>query len=111
MDDTSAVDLSFNERLGIIVDREIVVRGNRRLARQIREARPRFNACIEHIHCIDARGLDRSVTAGLRTCRWIEERLSVVTIGPTGVGKSSIACALGTLACHAETDTRLGAAD
>lgn len=47
MDDPGAADLSFDERPAIIVDREIVVRGNRRLARLVREARLRFDACIE----------------------------------------------------------------
>ena len=91
MADPQAASLSFDERLGIIVDREIVVRENKRLTRLIREARLRLNACMEDIDYTHARGLDRSAMPGLRTCRWIEERLNVVVTGPTGVGKMIIA--------------------
>lgn len=72
MADPKAADLSFDERFGIIVDREVVTRENKRLARLIREARPRLNACIEDVDYTHARGLDRSVMAGLRSCRWVE---------------------------------------
>lgn len=106
MADPRAADLSFDERLGMIVDREIATRENKRLTRLIREAKLRLNACIEDIDYTYARGLDRSVIAGLRSCRWIEERLNAVITGPTGVGKSFIACALGNLACRNGYSTR-----
>jgi len=76
MADPQTASLSFDERLGIIVDSEIVARENKRLTRLIREARLRLNACIEDIDYTHARGLDRSAMAGLRTCRWVEERLN-----------------------------------
>jgi DNA replication protein DnaC len=106
MADPQTASLSFDERLGIIVDSEIVARENKRLTRLIREARLRLNACIEDIDYTHARGLDRSAMAGLRTCRWIEERLNVVITGPRGVGKSFMACALGNLACRNGYATR-----
>jgi len=106
MADPKAADLSFDERLGMIVDREIMSRENKRLTRLIREAKLRLNACIEDIDYSHARGLDRSVIAGLRSCRWVEERLNAVITGPTGVGKSFIACALGNLACRSGYSTR-----
>lgn len=106
MADPIAANLSFDERLGMIVDREIATRENKRLTRLIHEAELRINACIEDIDYTHARGLDRSVIAGLRSCRWIEERLNVLTTGPTGVGKSFIAYALGNLACQNGYSTR-----
>jgi len=106
MADPNVADLSFDERLGMIVDREIISRENKRLARLIHEAKLRLNACIEEIDYTHARGLDRSVMAGLRSCRWIEERLNAVITGPTGVGKSFVACALGNLACRNGYSTR-----
>ena len=106
MADPKMAELSFDERLAMLVDREIVARENKRLARLIREAKLRLNACVEEIDYTHARGLDRSVIAGLRSCRWIEERLNVVITGPTGVGKSFIACALGNLACRNGYSTR-----
>jgi len=91
--------LSFAERLGLLVDREQADRENGRLASRLKQARLRQQACMEDIDYQQSRGLDRSQIKHLSTCQWIKEHLNVLVSGPTGAGKSFIACALGHKAC------------
>jgi len=86
--------LSFEERLGLMVDREMTERDNRRLTLRLKKARLRERACMEDIDYRHHRGLDKSVMTKLSSCRWITERLNVLVEGPTGAGKTWIACAL-----------------
>lgn len=92
--------LSFEERLGLLIDREITERANRRLATRLRFARLRQEACLEDIDFRAPRGLDRSVVLALADCRWIGHHDNCLIVGPTGAGKSYIACALGQQACR-----------
>ena len=92
--------LAFEERLGLLVDRELTYRDNRRMTSRLRSAKLRHNACIEDIDYRHPRGLDRPLIASLVTCRWIAEHLNVLLTGPTGVGKSWLACALAHQACR-----------
>ena len=91
--------LSFEERLGLLVDREATERENRRLISRLRTAKLRQNACMEEIDYRHPRGLDKSLMRTLASCQWLKDHLNVLGIGPTGVGKSFIACALGHRAC------------
>ncbi len=91
--------LSFEERLGLLVDREIVERENRQLQTRLRQATLRQKACIQDIDYSLPRHLDTTLMQALYSCRWIKEHLNVIFTGPTGVGKSFIACALGHQAC------------
>ncbi len=91
--------LSFAERLGLLVDREMSDRENDRLALRLKQARLRQQACIEDIDYQQPRGLDKSQIKHLSTCQWIKEHLNVLVTGPTGAGKSYVACALGHKAC------------
>jgi DNA replication protein DnaC len=91
--------LSFEERLGLLVDRELVERENRRLQTRLRKAKLRQQASIEDIDYRARRGLDRSVVLRLAECRWIGAHQNVLITGPTGVGKSYLACALAHKAC------------
>ncbi len=91
--------LSFAERVGLLVDRELGERENRRLASRLRAAKLRQQACIEDIDYQHPRGLDRSQIQSLATCRWLKEHLNVLITGLTGTGKTYIACALGHRAC------------
>ena len=92
--------LSFEERLGLLVDRELTERANRRLTTRLRFARLRQEACLEDIDFRHPRGLDRSVLLGLADCRWIAHHDNCLIVGPTGAGKSYVACALGQQACR-----------
>jgi len=86
--------LSFEERLGLMVDREMTERDNRRLTLRLKKARLRERACMEDVDYRHHRGLDKSIMTKLASCQWIRERLNVIVEGPTGAGKTWIACAL-----------------
>jgi DNA replication protein DnaC len=93
--------LSFDERFGLLVDAEHMARDNRRIGRLLKDAQLRLpNACIEDIETSPARGIDKSMVRQLATGAWIHDHLNVLLSGPTGVGKSFIACALGQSACR-----------
>lgn len=91
--------LSFEERLGLMVDREMTERENRRLQRRLRKAKLREHACMEDIDYRSSRGLNRSLMKSLASCTWIDNHQSVLITGPTGAGKTWIACALAHRAC------------
>ena len=93
-------DLSFEERLGLLVDRELTEREDRRLQTRLRQARLRQNACLEDIDYRAPRGLDKALITQLASGQWIHERLNVILLGPTGVGKTWIGCALAHHACR-----------
>jgi DNA replication protein DnaC len=86
--------LSFEERLGLLVDREVLDRDNRRLERNLKAARLRTSACIEDLDFTHSRGLDRAVVLRLAEAAWVADHRNVLVIGPTGVGKTYVACAL-----------------
>ena len=94
-------DLSFDERFGLLVDREHTWRENRRLARLLREARLKSaQACVEDIRYGGGRQLDKSLMAQLATCQWIHQHQNLVLTGATGCGKTWLACAFGNAACR-----------
>jgi DNA replication protein DnaC len=95
-----AADLPREDWLGLLVDREATSRENRRLARRLREAKLRQAAVVEDTDFRALRGLDRSLFLKLATCQWIREHQHLVIVGPTGIGKSWLACALGHKACR-----------
>ena len=87
-------ELSFEERLGLLVDREAQDRENRRLARYQKAAKLRSDAVIEDLDLRAPRGIDRSTILGLAESHWVEAHRNVLVTGPTGVGKTFLACAL-----------------
>jgi DNA replication protein DnaC len=91
--------LSFDERLGLMVDLEMIERENRRLNTRLKKAKLRYGACLEDLDYRQKRGLDKSLVLSLASCQWIAEHLNLIITGPTGVGKSYIACAMGHKAC------------
>jgi len=92
--------LNFEERLGLRVDREMSERDNRRLKTRLHQAKLRQNACIEDLDYRHPRGLEKSLMTRLALCQWRRDRHNVLITGPTGIGKTWIACALGHKACR-----------
>lgn len=93
-------ELGFEERLGLLIDREITERDNRRLTSRLRRARLRHTAVLEDIDYQTPRGLDKGLIQSLASCQWVKEHLNVLITGPTGVGKTWLACALAHKACR-----------
>ena len=93
-------DLAFEERLGLLIEREVLHREERRLNRLLRAAKLRTKSCVEDIDYRHPRGLDKSKMASLASCDWIEQSLNLCIVGPTGCGKTWLACALGNQACR-----------
>jgi DNA replication protein DnaC len=93
--------LSFDERLGLLIDAEWLARENKRLARLLRDAKLRLGAaCIEDIEYSAKRELDKPTIRQLAACRWVQENHNVLITGATGTGKTYIACALAQQACR-----------
>ena len=97
--DAETEALSFDERLGLLVDRERSERESRKLSNRLRRARLRQQASIEDIDYAAARGLDKSVIRGLARCRYVEHHENILIVGATGTGKTFLACALAHKAC------------
>ncbi len=93
-------DLSFEERLGLLVDREMTERDNRRMTSRLRRAKLRHTAILEDLDYRNSRGLDKGLVQSLAGCQWVKEHLNVLITGPTGVGKTWLACALAHKACR-----------
>jgi DNA replication protein DnaC len=100
MEQPQTLQLSFEERLSLLVDREHTYRDNRRLQRLLRAAHFKQQACVEEIDYQHPRGLIRSEVASLISCDWIRARHNLHITGPTGTGKSWLACAFGQAACR-----------
>ena len=92
--------LNFDERFGLLIDREMIDRQNRRFKTRLRKAKLRQNACLEDIDFRHPRGLDKSVIMQLASGQWIKEANNLLIVGPTGVGKTYLACALAHKACQ-----------
>jgi DNA replication protein DnaC len=93
-------DLSFQERFSLLVDRQWTWKEERRMRRLLSNARLKINACIEDIDYRAPRGVEKSLILQLASCDWIRYAHNVIITGPTGVGKSYLACALANRACR-----------
>ncbi len=96
----TAAELSREDWFGLLLDREVTARDNARLRRRLQSARLRQNAVAEDTDFRAPRGLDRALFHKLADCDWIRHSQHLVISGPTGVGKSWLACALGHRACR-----------
>lgn len=98
--------LSFEDRLGLLIQHECADRATQRLRVRLRRAKLSQGACIEDLDTKTPRGIDRSIFAHITTLTWIEQHLNVLITGPTGVGKSYLASAVAHAACRADYSAR-----
>jgi DNA replication protein DnaC len=92
--------LSFDERLGLLVDAEWVAREQRKLTKRLRTAKLRYPASLEDVDFKHPRSLDRQQVLSLGNCGFIDQRHNLLITGPTGIGKSYLACAFVERACR-----------
>ena len=93
-------EMDFTDRLGLLVDAQLIARENKRLQSRLRNAKLRLSACIEDLDVKAARGLDRTVVTALATSDWLKLHRNVIVTGATGAGKTYVACALAQKACR-----------
>jgi DNA replication protein DnaC len=96
----SSHDLSFDERFGMLVDRQWIWKENKRLKQLLKEAKLKLQASVEDIDYKTPRGIEKSVMMNLISCNWIRNHQNLLISGPTGVGKTFLACALAQKACR-----------
>ena len=100
MTQTSAQSLPFEDRLGLLVERELTYRENRRLTRLLQLAQLKERAALEDLDFRARRGLDRAQLASLSSCDWIRQHQNLLIHGATGCGKTFLGCALAHQACR-----------
>jgi DNA replication protein DnaC len=94
-------ELSFEERFALLVDQQWNWKQNRALARRLANAKLRHRASVEDIDFRQPRGLDRALVRSLaQSSTWVGQHQNIFLIGPTGIGKSFLACALAEKACR-----------
>jgi DNA replication protein DnaC len=93
-------EMTFEERLALLVDTEATWRENKRLAQLLKNARLKQAAAVEDINFKHKRGLDKRMMAQLSSCEWIRNKQNLCITGPTGTGKTWLACAFGNAACR-----------
>jgi DNA replication protein DnaC len=92
--------LGFEERMGMLVDQQWLWKENKALARRLRFAHLKERSVTEDIDYQHPRGLDRKLMRTLAGCEWVRQNQNVLLIGPTGIGKSWLGCALAQKACR-----------
>jgi DNA replication protein DnaC len=100
LETTAASQLSFEERFGLLVDRQWDWKQDRALTRRLQLAKFKERGVIEDIDYQHPRGLDRKVMRALATSEWVRQRHNILFIGPTSIGKTWLACALAHQACR-----------
>jgi DNA replication protein DnaC len=100
LETTEATQLSFEERFALLVDQQWLWKENRALARRLRSAHLKEPAVIEDVDYQHPRGLDRKLVRTLSSSDWVRQHQSILLLGPTGIGKSWLACALTQKACR-----------
>ena len=100
LETTEASQLSFEERFALLVDQQWLWKKNRALARRLRAAHLKERGVIEDVDYQHPRGLDRKLVRTLCSSDWVRQHQSILLLGPTGIGKSWLACALAQKACR-----------
>jgi DNA replication protein DnaC len=93
-------DLSFEERFAMLADRQWIWKENKRLKRLLRDAKLKLQASLEDIDYRTPRGIEKSLILSLASCQWIRSHQNLLISGPTGVGKTFLACAFAQKACR-----------
>jgi DNA replication protein DnaC len=99
-------DLPFEDRLGLLVDCECTYRDNNRLQRRLKAAHLQLPATVEDLDLSPSRGIDRRLVLQLAQAEWITQHLNILILGPTGAGKTFLACALSHAACRHDFSVR-----
>ena len=97
---TDIVQLDFEERLALLVERQWLWKENRALAVRLKKAQFKINASLEDLDYRSSRGLKRAQIEQLRASQWVKEHRNCLITGPTGSGKTYLACAIGVQACR-----------
>ena len=106
LENPASLSLSFEERTTLIVDRQWDLKETRGLRRRLQVARLKQQAAVEDIDFTTIRGLDKAALLSLAECNFIRTHSSVIITGPTGVGKTYVACAIGHKACRLKHSVR-----
>lgn len=100
LESSEYLSLSFEERLGLLIDSETAFRDSRNLKTRLKAAKLKHQACIENIDFRKPRGLEKRLLLQLSSCQWVTDHRNILVTGPTGVGKTYVACALAHKACQ-----------
>lgn len=98
-------DIPFEQRLRILIDQEATYRDNKRLQMLLKKAKLKVSASVENIDYRAQRGVDKAQMLSLTTLDWMRHNINVVLTGPTGTGKTWLACAFGNQACRSGFST------
>jgi DNA replication protein DnaC len=100
LEQSSFRDLSFEERFAMLADRQWIWKENKRLKRLLQDAKLKLQASLEDIDYRAPRGIEKSLILSLASCQWIRSHQNLLISGPTGVGKTFVACAFAQKACR-----------
>jgi DNA replication protein DnaC len=92
--------LSFEDRLGLLIDNEATERESKKVASRLKAAKPKVQACLEDVKTDLVGGLDKRTLRQLALCHWARDHRNITVDGATGTGKTYLACSLINSACR-----------
>ena len=99
MSNPTSNEIPFEERMRVLVDHELTFRANKRTKIFLKKAKLQMNACIAEINYQAPRGIDKAYLLSLKSLDWVQQCHNLIITGPTGTGKTWLACAMGHQAC------------